>query len=159
MASRPQDLLQLLTRAERLSARRLQQVLDEFDCSLEAWRVLALLSDGQGHHMTAIADCAFLPPPSLTKLTDQLVDQNLVFRRHDPADRRRILAQLTPRGVQYWQRIDRRVRADWAELTSSLTQDDSEQLRDLLTRFTEGFAGPPGAVTTGRAGSAAARAR
>ncbi|TPQ21882.1 MarR family winged helix-turn-helix transcriptional regulator [Streptomyces sporangiiformans] len=148
MASRPQELLQLLTRAERLCVRRLQCVLDEFDCSVEAWRVLALLSDGQGHHMTAIADCAFLPAPSLTKLMDQLVEQNLVYRRNDPADRRRILAQLTPRGQRYWQRIDRQVRADWAELTPLLGQEDGKQLRTLLA----GLAGAVDGTASNRGG-------
>lgn len=162
MASRPQELLELLTRAERLSVRRTQGVLDEFDCSIEAWRVLALLSDGQGHNMTAIADCAFLPAPSLTKLMDHLVDQNLVHRRVDPADRRRILAQLTPRGRQYWQRVDRRLRAEWAESTSSLPQADSDLLRDLLTRYADALdasTGGAGRVTAGRTGNSAGPAR
>ncbi|MEU6254845.1 MarR family transcriptional regulator [Streptomyces sp. NPDC047043] len=153
MATRPQDLLQLLTRAERLSTRRLQQVLDESGCSVEAWRVLALLADGQGHNMTAIADCAFLPPPSLTKLMDHLVDQNWVYRRTDPFDRRRILAQLTPRGLQFWQQIDRRVRA---ELLPLLDQVDGEQLRALLERLAETL---DSEVTTGRAATGVGRAR
>ncbi|WP_329332093.1 MarR family transcriptional regulator [Streptomyces sp. NBC_00663] len=128
---RPRDLVQLLTRAERLVARRLQVVLDEEGCSLDAWRVLGLLSDGQGHHMTAIAEAAFLPPPTLTKLVDHLVDQNLVHRRVDPQDRRRILAHLTPRGQEYWRRIDRAVRADWP----ALSEGDEELLRGLLERL------------------------
>lgn len=107
---RPDGLVQLLTRAERLAARRLQAVLEEEGCSLDAWRVLALLSDGEGHHMTAIAEAAFLPPPTLTKLVDQLVDQNLLHRRVDPFDRRRVLARLTPRGREYWQRVEQAVR-------------------------------------------------
>ncbi|KUN19916.1 MarR family transcriptional regulator [Streptomyces antibioticus] len=125
------DLVQLLTRAERLAARRLQAVLDEEGCSLDAWRVLGLLSDGQGHHMTAIAESAFLPPPTLTKLVDHLVDQNLVHRRVDPLDRRRILAHLTPRGQEYWRRVDRAVRADWP----ALSDGDEELLRGLLERL------------------------
>ncbi|MDT7845547.1 MarR family winged helix-turn-helix transcriptional regulator [Streptomyces justiciae] len=127
----PRDLTQLLTRAERLAARRLQAVLDEEGCSLDAWRVLGLLSDGQGHHMTAIAEAAFLPPPTLTKLVDHLVDQNLVHRRVDPLDRRRILAHLTPRGQEYWRRVDRAVRADWP----ALSEGDEELLRGLLERL------------------------
>ncbi|WP_369031703.1 MULTISPECIES: MarR family winged helix-turn-helix transcriptional regulator [Streptomyces] len=130
---RPQDLLRLLTRAERLAARRLQPVLDEHGCSLDAWRVLALLSDGAGHHMTAIAEAAFLPPPTLTRLVDHLVDQNLVHRRVDPHDRRRILVHLTPRGTEYWRRIDREVRADWPQLSDG----DEELLRALLDRLAE----------------------
>jgi DNA-binding MarR family transcriptional regulator len=132
MARQPQELLHLLTRAERLSVRRVQRVLDEFGCSVEAWRVLDLLSDGRGHNMTALADHAFLPAPTLTKLIDQLVEQNLVFRRIDPHDRRRVLAQLTPRGTQHWQRLSRAVRAAWSEVDGLLDRHDEEQLKYLL---------------------------
>ncbi|MFC5219907.1 MarR family winged helix-turn-helix transcriptional regulator [Streptomyces coerulescens] len=163
MARRPQELLHLLTRAERLAARRVQSVLDEFDCSIEAWRVLDLLSDGQGHNMTALAEHAFLPAPSLTKLVDQLVDQNLVFRRVDPADRRRVLAHLTPRGMQRRQLLLREVRADWADVESLLADEDTEQLGALLERVSGALEerGPAGArrVTTGRAERIVGRAR
>ncbi|MEU1513825.1 MarR family transcriptional regulator [Streptomyces sp. NPDC005811] len=160
MARRPQDLLHLLTRAERLAVRRVQSVLDEFDCSVEAWRVLDLLSDGQGHHMTALADHAFLPAPSLTKLVDQLVDQNLVHRRVDPADRRRVLADLTPRGRQRWQLLAREVRADWVDLARALPD---EELDGLLARLADALEGRdtdgPVQVTSGRTGKAVGRAR
>ncbi|MBB6420309.1 MarR family winged helix-turn-helix transcriptional regulator [Streptomyces sp. AK010] len=128
---RPDDLVQLLTRAERLAARRLQGVLEGEGCSLDAWRVLASLSDGEGHHMTGLAEAAFLPPPTLTKLVDQLVDQNLVHRRVDPFDRRRILAHLTPRGHEYWQRVDQAVRA----ARPSLGEGEDDLLRSLLDRL------------------------
>ncbi|MFF4028413.1 MarR family winged helix-turn-helix transcriptional regulator [Streptomyces sviceus] len=165
MARQPQQLLFLLTRAERLAVRRVQSVLDEFDCSVEAWRVLDLLSDGQGHNMTALADHAFLPAPSLTKLVDQLVDQNWVYRRVDPADRRRVLAHLTPRGMQRWQLLVREVRAEWGDLERSLP---GEELDELLARLAEALEGRgtsargaagPGGVTPGRAERGVGRAR
>ncbi|MEU4171780.1 MarR family transcriptional regulator [Streptomyces sp. NPDC026665] len=170
MARRPQDLLYLLTRAERLAVRRVQSVLDEFECTVEAWRVLDLLSDGQGHNMTALADHAFLPAPSLTKLMDQLVDQNLVYRRVDPADRRRVLAHLTPRGKQRWQLLAREVRSDWRDLEQLLAEGEEldhllagEELEHLLARLAEALEGRPATdparVTTGRAGKAVGRAR
>ncbi|MFE7836449.1 MarR family winged helix-turn-helix transcriptional regulator [Streptomyces sp. NPDC057474] len=164
MARRPEELLHLLTRAERLSVRRVQSLLDEFDCSVEAWRVLDLLSDGQGHNMTALAEHAFLPAPSLTKLIDQLVDQNLVFRRVDPTDRRRVLAHLTPRGRERWQLLTREVRADWAELESPLTDEDGKRLELLLDRLARtledgGTADGQGKVNAGRAERAAGRGR
>ncbi|MDX3241331.1 MarR family winged helix-turn-helix transcriptional regulator [Streptomyces sp. ME18-1-4] len=159
MASRPQELLRLLTRAERLAVRRVQSVLDEFDCSVEAWRVLDLLSDGQGHHMTAVADHAFLPAPSATKLVDQLVDQNLVFRRVDPADRRRVLAYLTPRGIRRWEHLVREVQADWAELEPLLVDDErGERLEGLLDRLA-GVLEDGRDVTTTRAERAVGRGR
>lgn len=161
MERRPQDLLDLLTRAERLFARRVGTVLEEFGCSVEAWRVLDLLSDGAGHHMTALADHAFLPAPSLTKLVDQLVDQNLVFRRVDPADRRRVLAHLTPRGREHWRRLVREVRADWAGLEPALAGEDGERLKALLDRLAGALEDAEGqeGVTTARAERATGRAR
>ncbi|MEV1067092.1 MarR family transcriptional regulator [Streptomyces sp. NPDC050263] len=162
MSKRPQDLLRLLTRAERLSVRRVQAVLDGFDCSVEAWRVLDLLSDGHGHNMTALADHAFLPAPSLTKLIDQLVDQNLVFRRIDPADRRRVLAHLTPRGMQRWQRMNREVRADWVELEpllGDLGEEQGARLEMLLDQLAAALEEGRSAVTTTRAERGAGRAR
>ncbi|OQR65997.1 MarR family transcriptional regulator [Streptomyces maremycinicus] len=157
MAKRPQELLRLLTRAERLATRRLQSALEEFDCSVEAWWVLDLLSDGQGHHMTALADHAFLPAPSATKLIDQLVDQNLVFRRVDPADRRRVLAYLTPRGRERRQRLVREVRAERARW-EPLLGEEGERLEVLLDRLAEVLEGGGDATTT-RAERAVGRGR
>ncbi|WP_328653914.1 MarR family winged helix-turn-helix transcriptional regulator [Micromonospora sp. NBC_00330] len=112
----PADLLRSLTRAERLLSRRLGAVLADDAISIEAWRVLCLLADGQGHPMSEVSAEASLPPGTLTKLVDQLVDRNLVFRRIDPIDRRRIRAYLTARGRREHARLDERVRASIAEL-------------------------------------------
>ncbi|WP_330437740.1 MarR family winged helix-turn-helix transcriptional regulator [Micromonospora sp. NBC_00821] len=112
----PADLLRSLTRAERLLSRRLGAILADDAISIEAWRVLCLLADGQGHPMSEVSAEASLPPGTLTKLVDQLVDRNLVFRRIDPIDRRRIRAYLTARGRREHARLDERVRASIAEL-------------------------------------------
>jgi DNA-binding MarR family transcriptional regulator len=122
----------LLARAERLSARRLRGALEETGCSVEAWRVMCLLRDGEGHGMTAIAEWALLPPPTLTRLMDQLVDDGVVHRRVDPLDRRRILAYLTPRGLELWKGLDERVRASWEMLPGG---GDDELLVGLLRRL------------------------
>ncbi|NGN66571.1 winged helix-turn-helix transcriptional regulator [Streptomyces sp. A7024] len=142
MTSTP-ELLQLLTRAERLAVRGLRQVLSDTDSGLnvDGWRVLALLADGAGHRMTTVADCAFLPPASLTKLMDQLVDQGLVHRRVDPLDRRRILAYLTPRGREVWAEVDARLGEEWAGAGAS---PDAEALATLLGRLAEALEGAEG---------------
>ncbi|MFE6229274.1 MULTISPECIES: MarR family transcriptional regulator [unclassified Streptomyces] len=149
MTNRHQDLLRLLTRAERLAARRLQSVLGAFDCSPEAWRVLDLLADGRGRTMTALAEHAFLPAPTLTRLVDQLVDQNLVYRRVDPADRRRVLAALTPRGVEHRELLSRAVEADRARWAASLAEADEALLADLLHRLTGALSGADPVTSAG----------
>jgi DNA-binding MarR family transcriptional regulator len=116
---RSSDVMQLLTRAERLLARRLAALLEAEGHSAEAWRVITLLADGEGHFMTELSEQAFLPPASLTRLIDHLVEENLLYRRGDDVDRRRIRAHLTARGHRFHQRIS----AEFAASLSALPID------------------------------------
>jgi MarR family transcriptional regulator, organic hydroperoxide resistance regulator len=125
-----EDVVLLVTRAERLLSRRLREVLGAHGRSPDEWRVLSILADGAGHPMTEVSERAFLPPGSLTKLVDQLVDESLVYRRIDPIDRRRIRAYLTPRGRTTYERVTRDIRAAWDQLP--LGYEQSGHLADLL---------------------------
>lgn len=137
----PSDLMQLLTRAERLLARRFTAILDAEGYTLDAWRVITLLSDGTGRHMTDIAEHAFLPPATLTKLVDHLVDDNLVYRRVDDLDRRRIRAYLTPRGRRLYQRLSLDMHASLAQV--AIASGEQELLEELLTRLVDSLAAHP----------------
>jgi len=123
--------MDLLTRAERLLARRLTAILDAEGQTLDAWRVITLLADGKGHFMTELADRAFLPPGSLTRLVDHLVEENLLYRRVDDVDRRRIRAHLTARGHRLHERVAARVHDSLAGLP--VDGDAQAQLEHLLT--------------------------
>jgi DNA-binding MarR family transcriptional regulator len=140
LAHTQQHLMQLLTRAERLLGRRLTSILSAEGCSLDEWRVITLLSDGTGHHMTEIAQHAFLPPATLTKLLDHLVEDNLVYRRVDDLDRRRIRAHLTPRGRRLHQRVSQQVDATMATLPTA--SSERELLEQLLARLISSLDGP-----------------
>jgi DNA-binding MarR family transcriptional regulator len=106
-AKRPgaEDLAWLLSRAVHLLNQRLSGVLEPEGLSLGQWWVLELLADGTGHGMGAVADYAMLPAPTLTKAVDQLVAANLVYRRADRHDRRRVLVYLTARGKRLHARL------------------------------------------------------
>ncbi|MBB5872382.1 DNA-binding MarR family transcriptional regulator [Allocatelliglobosispora scoriae] len=135
------DLMQLLTRAERLLARRVAEIVADEGHTIDGWRVISLLADGAGHPMTAIADQVFLPPGTLTKLVDHLVEHNLVHRKVDPEDRRRIRAYLTPRGRAMHERVDARVQASIAGLSA-----DDAHLRSLLAGLVEAMEQRPALV-------------
>ncbi|MER5430583.1 MarR family transcriptional regulator [Streptomyces sp. NPDC002588] len=128
------DLAHLLSHAERRLGRRLSALLAQEGCSVEEWRVLSIAADGHGHPMTEIADHALMPAPSLTKLVDRMVAGNLVHRRPDPADRRRVLLYLTPRGRILHDRAAKRVHADQSELLAAI--DDHGELTRLLLLLT-----------------------
>jgi DNA-binding MarR family transcriptional regulator len=129
--------MQLLTGAERLLARRLTAVLDAEGHTLDAWRVITLLADGAGHFMTEVSERAFLPPASLTRLVDHLVEENLLYRRVDDVDRRRIRAYLTDRGRRLHRRISEEIRTSLAGLP--LGGPEQAQLEGSLAALIDGL--------------------
>jgi DNA-binding MarR family transcriptional regulator len=136
MATEPtRDLAHQLSRAERLLSGRMSALLENEHCTREEWRVLKILSDGQGHIMTEIADFAMLPAPTLTKLMDRMVSAGLVYRRTDEQDRRRVLAYLAERGRALYERAAALLAAAEAELAVRL--GDAGDLSHWLTRLTD----------------------
>jgi DNA-binding MarR family transcriptional regulator len=133
-ARHDEDLAHLLSQAERRVTGRLSAALEAEGLTLAQWRVLSLLADGAGHPMTEAAEFAMLPAPSLTKVVDRMVSSNLVYRRPDLRDRRRVLIYSTARGRRLHQRLSRdlgpaeRVRRDIAD------ERDAAELTRLLLR-------------------------
>ncbi|WP_405995485.1 MarR family winged helix-turn-helix transcriptional regulator [Streptomyces sp. NBC_00986] len=135
MSSVPSPALaHLLSHAERRLGLRMTAVLSEENCSLEQWRVLSVIADGKGHPMTEIADQVLMPAPSLTKLVDRMVADNLVYRRPDSSDRRRVLLHLTGRGRALHQRAAHRLLTDQTRLLGAI--EDQGDLVRLLARLT-----------------------
>jgi DNA-binding MarR family transcriptional regulator len=118
------NLLHLLAHAQHYVASLVAAALREQQSSIEEWRVLSLLADRAGHSMSEIADYALMPAPTTTKLIDRMVSNNLVHRRVDPTDRRRVLVFLAPRGRNAYRRLRGVVDASIASL-------DDKPLRDL----------------------------
>src|SRR3981081_1764085 len=97
-AERIEEVAKLLSKAQRSLARRLSEVLG--DCSFERWQILALLSDSTGHSMSEIADFTSVPAPTLTRVIDGMVSDNLVYRWPDPTDGRKVLVYASRRGCE-----------------------------------------------------------
>jgi DNA-binding MarR family transcriptional regulator len=96
--------------------------------------VLRLLADGTGHGMREVADYAMLPPPTLTKAVDRLVAANLVYRRADRHDRRRVLHHLTARGRRLHARLAGRL-SPTGTVGQVLQDTEAAQLTQLLRRL------------------------
>jgi DNA-binding MarR family transcriptional regulator len=134
-ASVTQHLVQLLSQAERGVTRQLSRVLEDEDCTVERWRILVLLADGVSHPMSEIAEFALLPAPTLTRLIDLMVADNLAYRKADPQDRRRVLVHITPRGRALHKRLAERIEASQAAILAEADADDVAQLAALMTHL------------------------
>ena len=87
-----------LKRAEQALRRHLQPLLAEHHIGFEHWLVLAALSEEPGLRMSDLAESAALPPATLTRHVDLLVERALVVRRIDAEDRRIALIALSKPG-------------------------------------------------------------
>ncbi|MFF4773608.1 MarR family winged helix-turn-helix transcriptional regulator [Microtetraspora fusca] len=100
------SLAYLLSRAERAVNRELSAALAAEEVSVEQWRILQALADGRGHSMGGLAEAALMPHPTLTKAVDRLVERALVYRGHDPLDRRKVAVYLADRGRDLLGRLE-----------------------------------------------------
>jgi DNA-binding MarR family transcriptional regulator len=136
-ARHDEDLAHLLSQAERRVTERLSAALELEGLTLAQWRVLSLLSDGAGHPMTEAAEFAMLPAPTLTKVVDRMVSSNLVYRRPDLGDRRRVLIYSTARGRRLHQRLAPALAPAVRVLGEVADEQDAAQLARLLLRVLE----------------------
>ncbi|MFN8205411.1 MAG: MarR family transcriptional regulator [Solirubrobacteraceae bacterium] len=121
-----------LGQAERRVTARLARVLSEEDCNVVRWRTIVFLADGARHPMSALIDVALLPSPRLTRLVDDMVADNLVYRTADPRDRRRVLVGLTSRGRSLHRRLVARLEVEQEAIEAEIDADDLVQLTGIL---------------------------
>lgn len=129
-------LNRVLGQVERQVTRRVEIVLAEEKLTIDQWRVLDLLADGEGHPMSEIASNIVVPGPSLTKIVDRLVDAASVYRLVDDRDRRRVLAFISEHGRCVRTRLAERVAEAERQALTDLAED-APLLRAMLLRLAE----------------------
>jgi len=127
----------LISQLERSFSQRLVRCLSTAGSSIKEWRVLSCLSDRPGRTMTEVAEILASPAPTTTKLIDTMVANNLVYRRRDDTDGRRVLILLAPRGREKYERLVPLVAQEQDRLSSLANEDDLRELVRLLTQLTE----------------------
>lgn len=135
------ETLRLLSLVERTLTSRIDDALRTHGSGIDQWRILSLLAERGGQPMTAVAEHAMLLAPKLSKLVDRMVAANLVLRRADVEDRRRVLVAATERGRRALAEWDTAVVAVQDELRAALGPD-GPRLTELLRRVHGGLGTP-----------------
>lgn len=134
-ASTTSSLLLLLKQSERRIEQQLLPFLDEFDLTVEQWRVMSALFDEPGQPMSTLAEAAVLPAASLTRHVDKLVERGLVLRRIHPDDRRRVVTALSPVGATVAERLRAQERQIESTIVAELGDDRFQALTIELDRL------------------------
>ena len=99
------------------------------------WRILINLVDCSGMYLTRLAKYALYEQSRTTKLVDQLVGENLVERRFDQKDRRRVSVHITGKGRQLIKPLIKKAIIHEDEVLSTLSVKDRKILKSILTKF------------------------
>jgi MarR family transcriptional regulator, organic hydroperoxide resistance regulator len=99
---------------------------------VEQWRILKVLSDGNGRSMGELAEAVLLRHPTLTKNIDRMVSDALVYRLRDPKDRRKVLMYCSERGKILRHRLDLLAISQEAHIVQSCGSRSVSELKRLL---------------------------
>ncbi|WP_306796432.1 MarR family transcriptional regulator [Nocardia sp. XZ_19_369] len=112
-----EELARLVRRASQELDRAIATSLGE--SSVARWHVLAAVVDGVGHPMSHLAEATLLTGANLTRLIDGMIADNLVHRKVDDTDRRRVLVFPTRRGLLAYQTMNRAVGASGLDVLAA----------------------------------------
>jgi DNA-binding MarR family transcriptional regulator len=127
-----EHLAYLLAQANREINRQLETRLSQEGVPVEQWRILKVLSDGNGHSMGELADAVLLNHPTLTKMIDRMVSDALVYRVQDPTDRRKVLMFVSDRGMGLCKRLNSLAMSQEQHILENYGDKSTSELKRLL---------------------------
>ncbi|WP_417250687.1 homoprotocatechuate degradation operon regulator HpaR [Celeribacter sp.] len=87
-----------LLRAREAVMDRMRPMLHEHDITEQQWRVIRVLHEEGPLDASSIAEQACILAPSLTRIIKTLEKRELIATSRDPADARRLMADLSAKG-------------------------------------------------------------
>lgn len=133
------DAWEAMFRAQSTLFRRFQQAPVWADRNPREYDVLYQMSlaGGSGVRQRDLMNRLMMSQPSLSRVIDRLVTDDLIDRCPDPRDGRGALLSLTAEGSALQRRIGAAHAKDVAQaLTSRLSDDELVQLRSLTQKLT-----------------------
>jgi DNA-binding MarR family transcriptional regulator len=125
----------LIMRLGRAAAVRMADALDGLDMRPHEFAVLHRLAEAGPVSQQQLGAALRVHPSNLVALIEGLEGDGLVVRPRDPADRRRYLLELTPRGRRRLARAEEATEAVERELLSPLSEREARVLHSYLTRL------------------------
>lgn len=134
-ASATEASINLLATAE-LAFSRMESILAPFGLSRGGFNLLQVVAGAEEPLTpTQIAERILVRAATVTGLVDTLVRRDLVERRSDPHDRRRVLVSMTERGSEVIAAADAAIFDSDATAMACLTEQERERLIRLLGKL------------------------
>jgi len=102
------------------------------DLSIPQFRTLRFIQNNPNTSLSGLADFLGLTLPSVSKLVDGLVKQEVVFRQESPVDRRCLTLVLTPAGETIVNTARAEAQANLAERLNTLCDQELETIQKAM---------------------------
>lgn len=130
---RQRSLPIVLLRAREAVMAQFRPVLAAQDITEQQWRVIRVLAEGAALDATMLAERACILAPSLTRILRALEERQLIARKRDLDDGRRILLTLTPSGIDLIRAVTPSSRAVYADIEARYGRERLALLLDMLS--------------------------
>jgi len=124
-----------LIRARESIMPPIREMLAESGITEQQWRVLRVLQEFGPQSTSTIAERASLLLPSLTRIAQKMMENDLITVTRDDADRRRQTISITPNGQKIIDENQARANEIVDELRTRLGANRYEKLLDLLAEL------------------------
>ena len=119
----------------RVSKRSFAQWLQSFSLTFPQFTTLGVLvAHNQACTMSDLTNVTFHDPPTMTGIIDRLVKMKLVQRSRSETDRRVVLVQVSPAGIDLINRLKENMQEVLVGY-SELTDDELTAMEQLLNRL------------------------
>ena len=125
----------LLNRAGARIAAAFSEEVRPLGATLQVWRVLAALREGDGRRMGDLSETTSIEVSTLTRLVDNMEKKGLVARRRDAADARVVALHVTPAGRRLTQRITPIAERYESVALAGFTAAEADILKAALRRL------------------------
>ena len=125
-----------LLRARDATLAPFRRELDAIGLTVQQWRVIRVLAEGDPRTAGELSELCVLMPPSLSRILKTLTERGLIARVKDQ-DARRRRVELTAAGFDKYGEMAGKSAEIYARLEAAFGSDRMEQLLDLLTTLRE----------------------
>jgi DNA-binding MarR family transcriptional regulator len=129
-----QRLLPLLEHLARVGRRAAETTTPPGGLRPRHLIALKLLSEDGPASQQGLTEALRLDPSNVVGLLNELEERELITRRRDPADRRRHIVEMSPRGEKELGRAYTRIRLVEDDMLSALSREEKATLYHLLVR-------------------------
>ncbi len=98
------------------------------------WRLIAAVATYAPISAKGLAKVLDLSQVQMTRALTNLIDNGLISRRMDKADRRRIVLRLTKKGMEIYQQIAPKAQKVEADMLAVLNKSERKQFMEMLAR-------------------------